>query len=184
MILGYVQWHRDNTICVTRESWAPGVWAGTEGAFLDNGAQILAVDLANRTITIGLDRGALAEGYPLRIDAARSYPQALRIQPIADQIMNEAKAYSIVENFSYKPDYNLTITETWNSTALELRLRYSPLVGNHFYIRESINFHSLNYMRESAFKKIIFNMVNELEKDIIIEFLKFDRIQYLSNDQR
>jgi hypothetical protein len=50
MILGYVESHNGNVMRVTPESWAPGVWAGTEGAWLEIGAQILAVNLDNRTI--------------------------------------------------------------------------------------------------------------------------------------
>jgi hypothetical protein len=99
--------------------------------------------------------------------------------------MNEDEAYRIVENFSYKSGYKLQISEAWDSTNLELNFLYAPPVadGLNFYRREIISFQSLNRMPRSLFKRLIFDIVNELEKDIMIKSLKFDGIQYLSDSQ-
>lgn len=183
MILGYTESHNGSVLRVTPASWAPGVWAGMEGTWLENGAQILAIDLNTRTLHLSEHQGALAEGCPIRIDVERSFPEASRVRPIANTTFERFSR--LVRGFSYKANYRLHLEHDYIRDVYNLTFTYvNPTTSGNFYqTREVFSAEIIPHLTEALIKHKIFLMINELEKKMIIDQLKFDGVKYLSNNQ-
>lgn len=166
MAIGVAEAQVGTILKISAESWAPGLWAGTEGCFLDNGAQIVGVDLLLRLISLDTDSRPYNHDEEVRM-LTSSYVEYLLKQTVAE--------------FSYKPEYLLSLTQELNG---EFRLSLKTASAGTRY-GNARNFSLLNSgLTKELIQQYVFEMVQALEREIVIKSLKFRGQQYLTDSPR
>jgi hypothetical protein len=166
MAMGIAAFQEGTVLTISPESWAPGLWAGTEGYFLDNGAQIAAVDLSTRVLYLDTSQVPYNPGEEIRM-LTSSYVEHLLKQTVAE--------------FSYKPECKLSLTQELNGKfRLSLKTASSGTRYGNFRTFSLLN----SGLTKEKVRQYVFEMVQALEREIIIKSLKFRGQQYLTDSPR